>query len=105
MPLFWSPRTIPELAEFMRLPSAERSLIWKRCWPKVLRHWQVWIAFVVCLTIGRAIWVFSSRWMAEFGVTGVVNGFISGFLGSVFFCMLILTLFLQVSIRGGRSCG
>ena len=44
MKMYWSLRSVPELAD---LPPAERRRLWRECWGKVLRHWQVWLLFLL----------------------------------------------------------
>jgi hypothetical protein len=44
MKIYWSLRSIPELAD---LPPAEGRRLWRECWGKVLRHWQVWLMFLL----------------------------------------------------------
>lgn len=44
MKLYWSLRSIPELSD---LPRAEQRRLWRECWWKVIRHWQVWLVFLV----------------------------------------------------------
>ena len=95
MPLFWSPRTVPVLAELRRLPAAERDRIWKRCRPKILRHWQVWAAAAAGMGCAAAVFVFASRWLAARGVSGVAAGLPAGLLGGV----VGGTLFAQVLVR------
>jgi hypothetical protein len=41
MAIYWSFRSVPELARFSR---AERNRLWRRCSGQVFRHWQMWIA-------------------------------------------------------------
>lgn len=45
MQIYWSLKSIPELAE---LPASERGRIWRTAHWKIFRHWQVWLALGGC---------------------------------------------------------
>jgi hypothetical protein len=44
MKVYWSLRSIPELADLSR---AEQRRLWRECWWMVLDHWQVWLVFAL----------------------------------------------------------
>ena len=43
MKVYWSLKSIPELAD---LPAGERRRLWRACWGKVACHWQVLAVFL-----------------------------------------------------------
>jgi len=45
MKIFWSFKSIPELAE---MPKSEAKKIWLRCYLKSYRSWQAWLALIIC---------------------------------------------------------
>ena len=95
MPLLWTPRTIPELAAVKRLPPEERSRVWGRCWPRIRRHWQFWVAAAVAVALLAGVSIPVSRLLSDAGVTGLPNGLLAGIAGG----LLAGTLFAQVVNR------
>jgi hypothetical protein len=45
MTLFWTLKSIPELAS---LSARERRVTWRRAYRRTWRHWQTWAALLVC---------------------------------------------------------
>ena len=45
MPIYWTLKSIPELAQ---LSSAELDQAWLRVYRKMFRHWQTWAGLVAC---------------------------------------------------------
>lgn len=101
MPIYWSLASIPELSD---LPSSEQGRLYRSCWFKPFRRWQMWAALaVVCA--------------CEVGVRhiGEAFGFGSGFAGALIdvLCMTFVWLILvQVAtnlarpyLRAAREAG
>jgi len=62
MPIYWSLKSIPELAT---VPRAERDRAWRRAYGKTFRHWETWVALLAC------------------GACAALGGYVGGQLGSV----------------------
>ena len=60
MKIYWSLQSIPELAD---LPRPERRRLWRKCWGKVLRHWQIWLMFLLLCSSLLGV-LFVSAWLA-----------------------------------------
>ena len=45
MQIYWSLKSIPELAE---IPERERGRLWRAAHLRIFRHWQVWVALGGC---------------------------------------------------------
>jgi hypothetical protein len=61
MKLYWSLKSIPELAD---LPKEKRMEVWRACHPKDIKHWQTWISFGflgICVFLGMAFGKFYIR--------------------------------------------
>jgi len=82
MKIYWLLKSIPELAE---MPKKERKAIWRRCCWKVFRHWQTWLALIVCGACAGL-----GNYIVGAAVGGAVGGGIGGFV------------FAQVAIAMGR---
>ncbi|MFC1529020.1 hypothetical protein ACFL5B_03840, partial [Candidatus Latescibacterota bacterium] len=48
MEIYWSLKSIPELAE---LSTKERALVWSKAYRKILCHWEILVAFPLCCLI------------------------------------------------------
>jgi len=85
MPLLWTPRTMPELAAFSELPAHEREAIARRTWPRIRRHWQLWVGWflsgmsMVPLFLGIYVLLVLLR-VPDF-FSRVIAGTAAGFLG------------------------
>lgn len=80
MRLYWTINSIPELRS---LPKRERKQVWRRCYNKILRHWQTWVALALCGicsgaggALGRLAFVDSYLILVCIAAGGGIGGFI-----------------------------
>ena len=95
MKIYWLLKSIPELAE---MPKKERKAIWRRCCWKVFRHWQTWLALIVCGACARLGVILGQMWVGNYivgaAVGGAVGAAVGGGIGGF--------VFAQVAIAMGR---
>jgi len=78
MQLYWSLKSIPELAD---LPADERGRLWRAAFWRTFRHWELWVAFIVlnaCAYVGS--WLGSQVGHPSIGsiVGAALGGYIFG---------------------------
>ena len=78
MKIFWSFKSIPELAE---MPKKEQMRIWWRCYWLSFRNWQTWIALIVCGACAALGAILGQMWAGHYLVGGTVGGAIGGAIG------------------------
>jgi hypothetical protein len=55
MKLYWSIKSIPEVAD---MPNEKQKEVWGKFFPKSWRYWQTWVALLVlytCVALGQVI--------------------------------------------------
>ncbi len=97
MKIYWTLKSIPELAEMSK---KDRKKVWRRCYWKVFRHWQTWFALAtcgVCTALGVALGRFCGELTGNFIrelIAATVGGAVGGGIGG--------SVFAQVAIAMGR---
>jgi hypothetical protein len=62
--LYWNWREVPEVAG---LSEPEKMRLWRKCYPRIYRHWQTWAAEVVCLAIALTCLCYGQILLHPFG--------------------------------------
>ena len=99
MKIYWSCKSIPELAE---LPDKERRMILRRCWAKASRNWKTRIEYFVLMSFAGISWYFCMKTYGLLvGAVGVVIiGAVVGFIwAQVYFQKTIPYIHEELSSR------
>ncbi|MGF6485100.1 hypothetical protein FSB08_31650 [Paraburkholderia sp. JPY432] len=78
MTIFWTLRSIPELAN---LPASDRRKNWRRAYRCTWRHWQTWaglLACIICTGLGLALGAFAAQKVVGGMIGAGVGGFVFG---------------------------
>lgn len=78
MTIFWTLRSIPELAN---QPASERRVNWRRASHRSWRHWQTWAGLLVCAIcagVGAGLGAFAAHRIVGAIIGGGVGGFVFG---------------------------
>ncbi len=84
MKLYLTLKSIPELSN---LPWRERIRVWNICARKTVKHWQVWVAYLVCIIL-----------ICTAGITG--NAIEQNFPGTHPFIIVLIISFLHFGTGG-----
>lgn len=102
MKVYWSLKSIPELAD---LPSGERRRLWRACWGKVVWHWQVLLVFGVLVPamsvagmylVGYLALAIGLGWPLAFLLVSGILGATVGLIGTLV-CVPIARRYLRVA--------
>jgi hypothetical protein len=76
MTIFWTLKSIPELAS---LPARDRRVYWRRAYRRSWRHWQTWaslLACAICAGLGSGLGAFLVHPIVGATIGGNVGGFV-----------------------------
>jgi len=95
MAIYWTLKSIPELAN---LTARERRQRWRRISVRAYRHWQTWVAMVICVVI-----TFSGSMVGyKYGhptVGVIVGGLVGGFVQAQAQVSVVLRFYKDVMLK------
>lgn len=77
MEIFWTLKSIPELAN---LSARDRRTYWRRAYRRTWRHWQTWAGLLAC-----AVFAGLGSLLGTFAIQSVVGAMIGGGVGGFVF--------------------